>query len=385
MTIGRTSVPKSSIDSVPFFGLDRQYGRYRQEFLAITDRVLSTGQVLQGEDVAGLECELAMRCRRRYCVAVGSCTDAIAFGLQACGIGAGDEVLVTALSFVASASPILRVGATPRFVDIDSDYCQMDISLLDRMVTSRTKALLAVHLYGQTLPMDDIEAFGARHGIVIMEDAAQALGACDGGRPAGSLGRVSCVSFDPTKVIGSFSSAGALLTDDPTIAEAVRRLRYHGREPESRQYVEPGYNSQLPSEMAGMLRFKLGQLSVWQSERQAVADHYLAELCEIRATSLPKVRPGSTHNWHKFVIRVPDRQDLATSLSAARIQTMVHYARALPDEPLFQPSERLCTSPVPCARRAVGEVLSLPIYPDLTQPEVAYVCRTIREHYAHRR
>ena len=178
--------------------------------------------------------------------------------------------------------------------------------------------------YGQTLPMDDIEAWGARHGIVIMEDAAQALGACDGGRPAGSLGRVSCVSFDPTKVIGSFSSAGALLTNDPTIAQAVRRLRYHGREPESRHNVEPGYNSQLPSEMAGNAPVQARAVergTGTSSRRRPLPGRALRDSSDITAS----VRPGSTHNWHKFVIRVPDRQDLVTSLSAARIQTMVHY------------------------------------------------------------
>jgi dTDP-4-amino-4,6-dideoxygalactose transaminase len=373
----------ASAMNVPFFGLDRQYARYREDFLRIADRVLSTGQVLQGKDVEILEAKLADVCGRRHAVAVGSCTDALAFAMQASGVGAGDEVLVTAMSFVASASPILRLGAVPRFVDVEPDHYMMDVSLLDRLVTARTRAVIAVHLYGQTLPMAAMASFAARHDLVLIEDAAQALGAFDGKRPAGSMGKASCISFDPTKVIGSFSSAGAVVTDDDALAKKVRMYRYHGRDPDTRTYEVLGHNCQLASEMAAMLSFKLDKLRHWEEERHRIASLYLDTLHDISDVLLPKIRSGSTHNWHKFVIRTKDRNALAAWLKERGIQTNVHYPRAIPDEPVMRalglPAEA-CN--VPVARSLAKEILSLPIYPDLKSDEARYVCEQVRGFFA---
>lgn len=370
--------------SVPFFGLARQYQRYRTEFLAITDRVLSSGQVLQGPDVANFERSLAAACGRKHGVALSSCTDALAFALLACGVGPGDEVLVTGLSFIASASPILRVGARPRFVDIDPDYFLMDPAAAERLVTSRTKAIVAVHLYGQTLPMAAWEEFARKHGLSLIEDAAQALGARDGQRAAGGMGRVSCISFDPTKVIASFSSAGGLVTDDPEILRKAQMLRYHGRDPATRSFDQLGYNSQLATEMAGMLDFKLSKLAEWQQARTAVAEIYLKALAGIPGVTLPRIRPGSTHNWHKFVLRVKNRDALAAALKDRGIQTMVHYARALPDEPLMQAlGLPEAATAVPTARRLISEVVSLPVYPEMSFEEASYVAAEVHNFYAH--
>lgn len=367
---------------IPFFGLARQFARYRPEFLAITDRVLSSGQALQGPDVGKFEKSLASICGRREAVALGSCTDALAFALLACCVGPGDEVLVTGLSFIASVTPILRAGATPRFVDIDPEFFLMDEASAARLVGPRTKAILAVHLYGQTLPMAAWESFAQRHGLHLIEDTAQALGANDAGRPAGSMGRVSCVSFDPTKVIPSFSSAGALLTDDPAVARHARMLRYHGRDPETRAFDLLGFNSQLATEMAAMLDFKLAHLVQWQAERTRIAEIYLHELASVTQLILPKIRTGSTHNWHKFVLRAERRDALAAALKTAGVQTMVHYARALPDEPLIA---RLGLPPeataVPVARQLTSQALSLPVIAELTEAEALHVVSTIRKFY----
>ena len=218
------------VASVPFFGLNRQYARYRETFLEITDKVLSTGQVLQGAPVEEFEHALRTLTGRRHAIAVGSCTDGIAFALSALGIGAGDEVLVTSFSFLASASPILRVGATPRFVDINPHTFMMDIGALQRSISKSTKAILGVHLFGQSLPMDEVEAIAAQRGLALIEDAAQAIGTRYRDRSAGGMGAISCLSFDPTKVVGSFSSAGAVVTDDPDLARKVVQQRYHGRD-----------------------------------------------------------------------------------------------------------------------------------------------------------
>jgi dTDP-4-amino-4,6-dideoxygalactose transaminase len=258
----------------------------------------------------------------------------------------------------------------------------MNPALLDDLVTEKTKAMIAVHMYGQTLPVNEIEDFSRRHGIVLIEDAAQALGSHDGERPAGSMGDISCLSFDPTKVIGSFSSAGALLSDDDETCEKVRALRYHGRDPETRRYEILGYNSQLATEMAAMLNFKLSRLDEWIRQRGDIAKIYLENLSAVLQVSLPEIRPGSDHNWHKFVIRVKDRDLLSLFLKERGVATRVHYPNVLCDEPLVQklnlPREAVN---VPVAREVASSVLSLPIFPELTEAEAVYVVDCIRTFY----
>ncbi len=378
--LGPEREPVPSGSQVPFFGLDRQYARYRETFLAIADRVLSSGEVLQGEAVQALESALCVITNRKHAVAVGSCTDGLAFALSALGIGAGDEVLVTSLSFLASASPILRVGARPRFVDIDATSYMMSLDDLERRIGATTRAIIAVHLYGQSLPMDELEAIAQRHAIALIEDAAQGLGAQYRGRPVGSMGRVSCLSFDPTKVIGSFSSGGGVVTDDSEIARRIAMQRYHGRDPATRESELLGYNSQLSTEMAAMLVFKLSKMREWEAERRTIAETYRKGLGDLtQHISLPAMVPGSTHNWHKFVIRAADRDGLMAHLKSQGIQTMVHYPKALCDVPLF--TDYAADSDVPEARRATRLVLSLPIFADLDVVEAETVVRRIREYY----
>jgi len=368
---------------VPFLGLDRRFERHRSELLAIAERTWSTGRVLQGDEVAELEGKLAELCGRTHGVAVGSCTDALSFALMIAGVGPGDEVLVTALSFFASVSPILRVGATPRFVDIEDPFYMMDLAQLEDGVTDRSRAVLAVHLFGQTLPMAELEGFAAKHGLALVEDGAQGLGSGDGDRPVGSMGLISTTSFDPTKVVGAQGSGGALLTDDDATATQARLLRYHGRNPKSRRYERLGFNSQLPSAQAAMLTYQLALLPEWTAQRQLVADLYLAGLGDVDEVRLPRQRPGSAHNWHKFVIRTSDRDGLRQSLREAGIDTAVHYPRVLCDEPVVA---QLGLPPVevPVARAAAAEVLSLPIYPELELGEAQAVVDAIKGHFAGR-
>ena len=367
---------------IHFFGIDRQYKRYRDDFIKITDKVLSSGKVLQGPEIKKMEETLCRICSRKHSVVLGSGTDALAFALMTAGIGPGDEVLVTSFSFFASVSPILRVGAIPRFVDIEPEYYMMDTSLLDSLVTENTRAMIAVHLFGQTLPMNVIEEFANRHNLVLIEDAAQALGSHDDNRQAGSMGNISCLSFDPTKVIGSFSSAGALLTDDDEILQKVRFMRYHGKNPETKRYEMLGYNCQLSSEMAAMLCFKLAKMNEWQKERGIIADIYFEHLSEIAEVTLPGIRPDSGHNWHKFVIQVDDRDNLFQFLKKRGIITMIHYPAAICDEPLIQKLQLPFESVnVPAVRKIVSNVLSLPIFPELTEAEAMYVVESIKDFY----
>lgn len=367
--------------SIPFFTLARQFEEHREAFLSIAAQTWATGRVLQGPQVAEFESRLQTLCGRKHAVAVGSCTDALAFALMAQGIGPGDEVLVTPFSFFASVSPIIRVGATPKFVDIDPQLYMMDLGAAEAAVTEKTRAILAVHIFGQTLPMARVEAFAAKHGLAIVEDAAQAIGSRDGDRPAGNMGHMSCLSFDPMKVIGAFGSGGAVVTDDDGLAQHVRQLRYHGREPVDRRYEMLGYNSQLPSAQAAMLSYKLDQMDDWQARRQALADLYFEGLGDLPDLQLPTLREGSTHNWHKFVVRVPDRDALRAALADAGIGTMVHYGRPLCDEPLIASLGLDDEFTLPAARDAAAHVLSLPCFPELSAEEVRTVIDHVRSFF----
>jgi dTDP-4-amino-4,6-dideoxygalactose transaminase len=289
-------------------------------------------------------------------------------------------VLVTAFSFLASASPILRAGARPRFVDIDPQSFMMNLDDVERHIGPATKAIVAVHMYGQSLPMDRLEAIANRHGIALIEDAAQGLGTQYRGRPVGSMGRVSCLSFDPTKVIGSFSSGGAVVTDDPEIARKIAMQRYHGRDPATREYELLGFNSQLSTEMAAMLLFKLSKMREWEAERHAVANIYQKGLADLtQQISLPVRADGSSHNWHKFVIRAADRDGLMAHLKNKGVQTLIHYPTAICDTPLFAAYSG--ESNVPEARHAIRTVLSLPIFAELNELEAQTVVQRIREYY----
>ncbi|MBI4645486.1 MAG: aminotransferase class I/II-fold pyridoxal phosphate-dependent enzyme, partial [Bacteroidia bacterium] len=190
---------------------------------------------------------------RKYAVAVGSCTDALYFALQLAGIERGDEVLVTCFSYIASVSPILRVGAIPVFVDIDKESFMMDLNDLERKITNKTKAILAVHQFGQSLPLAHLEALAAKYNLIIIEDVAQAFGCRNYDHPAGNIGIASCFSFDPTKIIGAFGTAGALATDDEQIYNKAKKLRFHGKNPATGDFEMPGYNSQIASSQAAIL------------------------------------------------------------------------------------------------------------------------------------
>lgn len=365
---------------IPFFALDRQFKRYKNEFLSIVEKVFSTGKVLQGETVTELEKKIATLCNRKYAIAVGSCTDALAYALISCGIKPGDEVLVTSLSFIASASPIIRVGGKPVFVDIEPDYYMMDIKDAEKKISSKTKFLIAVHLFGQCLNMKEIELFAGKHNITIIEDAAQALGSFYNRRPAGHMGTVSCVSFDPTKVVGSFGSGGMLMTDSNEIAEKSIQLRYHGKDSKTSQYVRLGYNSQLSSEHAALLSFKMDHLSEWIKKRKNIAETYIRELQNIEEIILPRIRPGSTHNWHKFVIRIKNRDHLKRFLEDNGIQTMVHYPVPLYKIPYI--ANRLSRKvSLPVVEKICSEVISLPIYPELTKKEISYTINIIKKFF----
>ena len=353
---------------IPFFGAAREYVAQRQGLLAAIDAVLEGGMVLQGEEVIAIERELTQRCGRHHAVAVGSCTDALAFALAAAGVGPGDEVLVTSFSFVATASPILRVGATPVFTDIGADF-NIDLEKAAGLVTDRTRALIHAHLFGDMGDPDRIEGFAREHGLALIEDAAQAFGATRRGRAAGSLGLASCLSFDPTKVLGAPGSGGAVLTDDDSFADQVRRQRYHGKHPDGR-FVDLGYNSQMPSLTATYLMAKLPLSEERQRRRARIAAAY-TNVLEGSSVLAPATPDDGEHAWHKFVVRSPQRDELRRLLAEQSVPTLIHYASPLHHQPLFEGRSR--AGPTPMADRVTNEVLTLPLHAELTDDEVDHV------------
>ncbi|MBF0361096.1 MAG: DegT/DnrJ/EryC1/StrS family aminotransferase [Oligoflexia bacterium] len=367
---------------IPFFTLSRQYENHKNEFLEITNAIFTTGDVLQGKEVTLLEEDVANLCNRKYGIAVGSCTDALTFSLMANNIKHNDEVLITSISFFASVSAILRVGAIPCFVDVEDKYYMMDIDKLEHLITSKTKAILAVPLFGQTLPMKKIEDFARKYNLILIEDAAQAIGSFDNNRPAGNMGICSCLSFDPTKVIGSFSSAGMCVTNDQELAKKIKTLRYHGKNFDLGTFDDLGFNSQLPTVMAGMLRFKISKIKEWQESRTKIATYYLEHLSDINEVILPQIREGSTHNWHKFVIRTSRRNELSSFLKELNIETRIHYPRALYEEPLISKYKiNIDRSYFPNSVRLVNEFLSLPIFTEMTLDECKAVVKNIRKFF----
>lgn len=366
---------------IPFFDIDRIYQANSTEILGAVGNVFKTGNVLMGPDVAEFENKIGSYCNRRFAVAVGSCTDALYFALLATGIKPGDEVLVTSFSFIASVSPILRAGAIPVFTDIDPSTYMMDPADLERKISPRTKAIVAVHLFGQTLPIDRIEEISSGYQLALIEDAAQSIGAHDNGRMAGSMGHASCMSFDPTKVIGAFGNGGVLLTDDAEIASRVRKYHYHGKNMDTGEFEILGFNSRLASSQAALLTLQLDWLPGWIAERARVAGIYMDDLRSLPDITLPVTRPGSNHVYHKFVIRAGKERDrLMAHLGKNGIKTMIHYSNALFENPLFRDFPYKAES-LANVHKATQEVLSLPVYPYMTDEEAHFVTTTIQKYY----
>ncbi len=355
---------------IPFFAGEREFALHGRELLGGVTEVLAGGQVLQGEAVRSFEDALARRLGRAHAVAVGSGTDALFFALRALAIGPGDDVLVPALSFIASASCVVRAGARPVFVDTDARHL-LDLDSARATLTSNVRAVIAVDLFGQSLETQQLNAFAREHGLLIIEDAAQALGATR----AGAIGAASCLSFDPTKPLAAPGSGGAVLTDDPELAACVRRLRWHGRGADGR-YGELGYNSQLPEISAAVLRHKLELEPDWRVARQRIAARYDAALATMPAITAPECRDRAAHAFSKYVIRTKDRDNVRERLRRAGVPTRIHYARPLHREPLFAPAGDTAR---PSAEQAAREVLSLPIHPFLHQHEVDQVVSALRQ------
>ena len=358
---------------IPFLDLTRQHAALRQELLAAVGRVLDGAQFILGREGAALEAALAARVGVRHGIGVASGTDALRLALAAVGVGPGDEVLTPAFSFVASASTAAMLGARPVFVDIDPATYTLDAAAAERAVTKRTRAIVAVHLYGHPAALDRLSALARSVGAALIEDAAQAIGADYAGRPVGAWGDAACLSFYPTKNLGACGDGGMVLTDRDDVAERVRRLRHHGDAGRYR-HVELGYCSRLDEVQAAVLRVKLERLEAWTEARRRIAARYAERLAGLDLI-LPVERPPARHVYHLYTVRHPQRDALAKALADLGVGTAVHYPRPVPGQPLFGDEDE---RRFPEAWRASREVLSLPCFAELTDAEVEAVAGAVR-------
>jgi dTDP-4-amino-4,6-dideoxygalactose transaminase len=362
--------------AVPVLDLQAQYQSIKDEIDEAVLDVMASGYFVLGPNVKALEAEVAEYVGCRHGIGVASGTDALRLSLEALDIGPGDEVITTPFTFVATANTISHAGARPVFVDIDPRTFDIVPAQIEAAVTERTKAILPVHLYGQPAEMDAIMDIARRHNLYVIEDCAQAIGAEDGGRRVGTFGDLACFSFYPTKNLGAFGDAGMVTTNDPDLAERVTVLRQQGSK--TRYYHDVlGFNSRLDEMQAALLRVKLRYLDDWQSRRGQIAVRYDDLLGELDVET-PFVRLGVTHVYHQYTIRVARRDELIEFLRERGVGSMIYYPLPLHLQKMYH-DLGYAEGSLPVSERAGREVLSLPIYPELTDEKVQTVVDTIGE------
>ncbi len=360
--------------SISFSGLVEHYRSIKDEISPAIDRVVKSGWYILGKELEGFEKEFAGYCGTEYAVGCASGTEAIALSLMSLDIGSGDEVITVSNTAVPTVSAISMVGATPVFVDVD-DYFLMDTKKIESAITRKTKAIIPVHLYGQMADMNEIVDIARRNNIKVIEDACQAHGADCKGQKAGSIGDLGCFSFYPTKNLGCFGDGGAITTNSKTIYGRLSMLRNYGQE---KRYHNPikGINSRLDEIQAAILRVKLKHLNEWNKNRKKIARLYndlLGDVC-----IAPAEKYGYSHVFHLYVARVENREALQKHLRKSGIDTLIHYPVPVHLQQAY--SELQCKKgDFPVTERLVEEILSLPIYPGLSEDDVKYICCKIHE------
>jgi dTDP-4-amino-4,6-dideoxygalactose transaminase len=353
---------------VPLLDLQAQYAAIRKEVDAAVRDVLERQQFVLGDKVDELEEQMAGYVGTEYAVGVASGTDAILLSLRALDIGAGDEVITTAFSFFATAGAIVNVGATPVFVDIDPKTFNIDPSLVERAITDRTRAILPVHIYGQCADMEPIVGLAEKHGLKVVEDLAQAIGAKYRGRSAGGIGDCGCISFYPTKNLGAYGDGGMVTTSDPQVAETLRMLRDHGSRGKY-EHELVGTNSRLDEMQAAVLLAKLPHLEEWNEKRRQNAAYYDAKLAGLDGVETPHIAPENVSVYNVYTMRVRERDKVAEHLKREGIGCAVHYPRPLPLQECFD-YLGYTAGDLPNSERASREVLSIPMYPELSREQM---------------
>jgi dTDP-4-amino-4,6-dideoxygalactose transaminase len=355
------------VNSIPAFDLTQQYKLIGEEVGAKTLEVLASGHYINGAIVEQFEQQFSQYIGTSDCIGCNSGTDALYLAMRALNIGAGDQVITTPFTFISTAGMISAVGATPVFVDVDAQTYNLDLNQIEAAITPRTKAIIPVHLFGHPVDLPRLMTIAQSHNLWVIEDAAQAVGATWNGTRVGSMGHVGCFSFYPTKNLGACGDAGAVTTNDRTIADRIRMLRNHGQQ---QRYTSEalGVNSRLDALQAAVLGIKLNYLEDWNGRRRAIATRYREFLEHLPGITAPQPSPG--HVWHQYTLRVEgDRRDtLRQKLQDQEIGSMIYYPVPLHLQPVYQ---NLGYAPgrFPVVEKLAHEVLSLPMFPELSQEQ----------------
>lgn len=361
---------------VPFLDLPAQYARIREEVLAQLDAVGASGRFVLGPAVEEFETAFARYCEADFCVGLNTGTSALHLALRCLDIGPGDEVITVPMTFIATVWAISYVGATPVFVDIDAQTRTLNPDLLEAAITPRTRAILPVHLYGQAADLGPILQIADRHGLPVIEDAAQAHGARYHGRRVGGLGRIGCFSFYPGKNLGAYGEGGALVTNDRALAERARMLRNHAQ---SERYVHEciGYNYRMDAFQGVVLKIKLNHLDEGNAARRRHALAYQQRLTGLPSVGLPVTPADREPVFHLFVIEVDDRDRLARRLQTGGIETGLHYPIPVHLQPAYR-DLGIAEGSFPVSERLAKRCLSLPMFPELTEMQISQVCEQLQ-------
>ena len=362
--------------NIPFLDLKATYLELKSELDAAYQRVMDSGWYLLGQELEAFEAEFAAYCEASYCIGVANGLDALHLILRSLDIGTGDEVIVPSNTYIATWLAVSYAGATPVPVEPDEKTYNIDPNLIEASISKQTKAILPVHLYGQPADMDAINAIAQHYGLKVIEDAAQAHGARYKGRRTGGLGNAAGFSFYPGKNLGAFGDGGAIVTNDPEIADKVRVLRNYGSRVKYHNEVR-GFNSRLDELQAAFLRVKLKKIDEWNARRAVIANYYMDHLAELKHLVLPSVPAWAEHVWHLFVIRSLERDALIKHLNHKGIQTLIHYP--VPPHLSSAYITSLCNAARDFSRteEQSNQILSLPISPHLSMDSASELCKLI--------
>ena len=367
------NAPDRTLPKMEFIDLKAQYAALRGEINARMQKVLDHGQYIMGPEVKELEAALAAHTGARHCVTVSSGTEALLISLMALGLKPGDEVITTPFTFAATAETIVLLGGVPVWIDIEPDTCNIDVRLIEAAITPRTKAILPVSLYGQVADMDEINAIAARHGLPVIEDAAQSYGASYKGRRSGNLSTLGCTSFFPSKPLGCYGDGGAIFTSDDALAQAAREIRIHGQ---SARYTHTrvGVGGRMDTLQCAVVLAKLPRLEWELQRRRDLGARYHERLSALDLTTLT-VRPDRDSVWGQYTVRVRNRANVQAALAEAGVPTAVHYPRPLHRQPAYVSFGNPDACPVAIA--AADEVMSLPLSPDLADADFERVVQAL--------